>query len=190
MLVREVAATHGGFVAFYEKDYELSREEAVKRANESPMTPEEQLRRLEEDPPDQVSWWTFSDAVKHDPERAWARWARLKEETRDELDSGARGCEVMRQDSPWERARYLAVRQGFIDEWQPRGSLELTLIDQMAQAHTGWLLWLNHFELLAASGVAEQRDQIDRSGKYGSCPGTRRPRRGTGRGARPMRSRR
>ncbi len=130
------------------------------------MTPEEQLRRLEEDPPDQLSWYAFNDAVTLDPERTWGRWDRLREEARDELDSGARGCEAMRQDSPWEQARYLAVRQGFIDEWQPRGSLECVLIDQMAQAHTGWMNNLRHYELLNRAEIAVQEDQVERSGKY------------------------
>ena len=29
-------------------------------------------------------------------------------------------------DSPWQRAQFLAVRQAFVDEWQPRGGIELS----------------------------------------------------------------
>lgn len=166
MLARRMAKAHGDYVAFYEEHYKVSREEAIRRSEESVWTPEQKLEQLETEPPNQITWHAFNDAMKLDPERAWARWDRMKGEARDELDSGVRGCEVMRQDSPWERARYAAVRAGFVEEWQPRGSLELALIDQMAQAYTGWMLWLQHFEALANAEVAVQQDQIERTGKY------------------------
>lgn len=170
MLAREMATTHASYVAFLEENYKVSRVEAIERAGESVWTDEEKLERLEAEPPDQLSWHTFNDAVRLDPERAWARWDKLKEEARDELDGGLRGADVMRQSTPWERARYAAVYNGFVEEWQPRGSLERVLIDQMAQAYTGWTLWLHHFTLLAGAEVELQEKQVNERGRYRQPP--------------------
>ena len=165
-IVGEMARTHGSYVAYFEKHYKLSREEAIKRAEETTLTPEQQLNRLDEQPPDQISWYTFDDATKLDPERAWDRWDRMKDEARDEYESGHRAASAVRHDSPWERVQYLAVRDSFIEEWQPRGGLELSLIDQMAQTYSAWLRWLAHYELLATADVATRERQINDRGRY------------------------
>lgn len=166
MLARVMAHAHGSFVTHFEKHYKLSREDAIAKARETVWTDEDKLRQLEEMPPDQMSWHAFNDAMEIDPERVLDRWDRMKAEARDELACGARGGEVVRQESPWERARYLAVRQGFIDEWRPCGGLEMSLIDQLAQTYTGWMATLRHYELLAQSEVRRIEDEVEKNRWY------------------------
>lgn len=165
-IVGEMARTHGSYVAYFEKHYKLSREEALRRAEETTVTPEDQLRHFEEDPPNQPSWHAFNDAIAIDPERAWDRWDRMKAQARDEYESGHRAASAVRHDTPWERAQYLAIRDGFIEEWQPRGGLELSLIDQMAQTYSAWLRWLAHYELISTADVVTREQQIDDGGRY------------------------
>ena len=42
----------------------------------------------------------------------------------------------------WNIARYLGVRESFIDDWQPNGGIEVALIDMMAQTYFQWQFWL------------------------------------------------
>ena len=72
-------------------------------------------------------------------------WKAVRLEARDEFISGhygARAFEVMRwEHETWKRAQYLAVRDGLIEEWRPRGASEYILIDQMTQAYVMQLEW-------------------------------------------------
>jgi hypothetical protein len=43
--------------------------------------------------------------------------------------------------SAWKRAKFLGVRDSFIDEYKPEGGVEIALIDTMAQAYFLQLHW-------------------------------------------------
>jgi hypothetical protein len=45
------------------------------------------------------------------------------------------------QHEAWRRAPYLAIRDGLIDEWKPRGASEMILIDTMTQSYVMQLEW-------------------------------------------------
>jgi len=118
-------------------------------------------------PPDQVSWLGLSTLIEHDPESGWATWVRIKSEARAELGSGHRAAMAFQwDDSPWERARFLAIRQAFIEEWQPRGGIESTLIDQMAQAHTAYLFWMTRAHVLTVTEGKQEDDKLKRDGYW------------------------
>ena len=112
MLVREMARAHGSYVAYFQEHYKVPREEAIRRACETVWTDEEKLRRLDEQPADQVSWHDLNDAMEIAPDQALARWETIKAEARDELDSGARGAEVVRHDEDDVGARPIGLRRG------------------------------------------------------------------------------
>jgi hypothetical protein len=42
----------------------------------------------------------------------------------------------------WNIARYLGVRESFIDDWQPQGGIEVAMIDMLAQSYFQWQYWL------------------------------------------------
>lgn len=46
-----------------------------------------------------------------------------------------------RMRSAWKRAKFLGVRDSFIDEYRPEGGVEVSLIDTMAQAYFLQLHW-------------------------------------------------
>ena len=66
-------------------------------------------------------------------------WARIRLEARDEFVSGHYGARTMEtmswQHEAWRRAQYLAIRDGLIEEWRPRGASEFILMDMMTQAY-------------------------------------------------------
>ncbi len=80
-----------------------------------------------------------------DPRDAMLLWRASRLEARDEFIGGhyaARAFEVgVLDNDTWRRAQYLAIRDGLIEEWKPRGASELMLIDQMVQAYTMQLYW-------------------------------------------------
>lgn len=99
--------------------------------------------RLTTLPPENVHWWDLEQIQKLDPDLAVAKWNEIKEHARAELRLGHRGAKFVEGEmaGPMGRARFLALRQSFIDEWQPRVGVERALIDMMSQAFTMWEHW-------------------------------------------------
>lgn len=117
--------------------------------------------------PQQVSWLTLAELVQADPERFELAWQRIKGEARAELDSGHRAAGVLPPFSyPWEQAQFLAMRQAFIDQWQPRGGVEDVLIDTMAQAHTSYQMWLSRLMFEATVDVSPDARRAQRAGGW------------------------
>jgi hypothetical protein len=46
------------------------------------------------------------------------------------------------QKSPWQRAHFVAVYQEMIDEWNPRGAIELSMIEVLAVNYFLWRYWV------------------------------------------------
>ena len=64
-------------------------------------------------------------------------WERAKGEGRKEFESGHLAANITfpvgYMKGLWNIARYLGVRESFIDDWNPQGGIEVALIDMMAQ---------------------------------------------------------
>lgn len=82
-------------------------------------------------------------------EQSYDLWTSLKEHARTELESGHRAADPLESfnSTPMDRARFLVLRESFAKQWQPRGGVEMILIDQMAQAHTMWERWMKNASL-------------------------------------------
>ena len=129
-------------------------------------TPRERQRAISEKA-DQVSWFSLSALIEAEPEAGWAVRARVRAEAAEELASGHRAALALCwDDSPWQRAQFLAVRQAFIDEWQPRGGIELTLIDQMAQAHSLYLWWIERAHLQSSLEAGKSSEDLHHNGPW------------------------
>lgn len=83
--------------------------------------------------------WTYS------PEEAEFVWSEMKREGRREFMTGHLAATVFEpvdwMRSAWKRAKFLGVRDSFIDEYQPEGGVEIALVDTMAQAYFLQLHW-------------------------------------------------
>ena len=150
-LMRQMHQSFVRSVAFY-KSAEgglLSTEEARKRAfhachdKEAAKRLFRQLARL---PLESLNFVDL-DAL-HDiaPRVAEKLWEKVKKEGRKEFISGHLAANIafpvgyMKQ--VWNIARYLGVRELFIDDWQPKGGIEVALIDMLAQTYFQWQYWL------------------------------------------------
>ena len=80
------------------------------------------------------------------PRAAEGFWEIAKIEGRAEFESGHLAANItfpedyMKQ--VWNIARYLGVRESFLDDWQPKGGIEVAMIDMMAQSYFQWQYWL------------------------------------------------
>lgn len=92
-----------------------------------------------------VSWGDIGTLWNESPADAVELWKALRLEARDEFISGhygARAFEVAEyMHEVWKRAQYLAIRDGLVAEWKPRGASEFILIDTMVQSYVMQLEW-------------------------------------------------
>ena len=142
-LAGELGKAFGRLVLAYEKHFSLSREEAVQRITEPPDGGQRALTC----PPDQVSWIDLHLIARTDPDRSTARWEEIKRAALDEVRTGHRAAKAvevgtLNDESAWQRAQFLALREELSAEWQPRNGIERQLLDTMAQA--GYLTWLQN----------------------------------------------
>lgn len=108
--------------------------------------------------PQKATWAELERLAARDPRRMLARWHELYQAALDELSSGHRAAaavEAPSEKTPWDRARFTALRASYIEEWQPRGGIEQSLIDMMAQAYTLYSHWLS--VLTQETGTSTER---------------------------------
>lgn len=133
-LAREMADEYQSFVRFYQTRMEKTAAEAHEAAMEPAA--DDYLEYTMNAPPDQVSWHAISTVAERDPALGRQMWLRLLDQARDDLASGNRAARAMEgyDHAPWDRARFLALRESLAEEWQPRNGIEWMLVDMLAQA--------------------------------------------------------
>ena len=163
-LAREMARAYVQMVRLHRERLDLSAAEADARAGDLAAYDAE---RVVDAPPDEVSWFSLGRAAEHDPARAQAAWERIGAEARDELASGHRAAAALEWDgTPWTRARFLAIRESFVQDWRPRGGTELALIDQMAQAHATYLFWMERLHVRSVGEANVEDRTLEREGSW------------------------
>jgi hypothetical protein len=137
-------------------------------AAEAARTPRDHaLERVRTAPPDQLSWSTLAQAVRHDPAVTLEAWERVKDAARQELCSGHRTAKSLeRAGTPWDRARFLALRDAFRADWQPRGGVESALIDLLAQSFGTYLHWSERLALYVDSQCETEDVKLKRDGYW------------------------
>lgn len=86
----------------------------------------------------------------------------------DELESGKRSAKVVGHNAdPFERARYLAIRDSFLDQWQPQGGIESAMIEMMAVAFSLQLYWFGIAHDRAIGVHDDQRESLKRYASSG-----------------------
>lgn len=162
VLARHLAAIYAPLFARYLREQELSQaavQEQIVRGN----------RQLEGRPVENLSWWDLAALAHEDPALAASGWAQMKEAARQELLTGSRAAVAVEHqfDSAWKRVQFLVLRDSYIEEWRPQGGIELSLIDNMAQAQTEWLYWLERLHFYATcEGQTFDMRQAEQKGKW------------------------
>lgn len=120
-----------------------------------------------------VDWIDFSDLSQlnsFSTSMAQNVWEIIKREARDEFESGhlAAGAfePVDYLKDAWTRARYLGLRESFADEWEPRGGIELCMIDLMAQAFFQVQYWTEQSVRCARTEPREEAYEYQKWKQY------------------------
>jgi hypothetical protein len=98
-----------------------------------------------------------------DTEDCFKLWSRVREAADDDLQIGKRGAKVAGENTtPYSFAQYLAIRDSFADQWQPRGGIESAMIEMLTVSYSLQMYWSTLAHERAISTHDRQRDQVQR----------------------------
>ncbi|MCG3143387.1 MAG: hypothetical protein HONDAALG_00735 [Gammaproteobacteria bacterium] len=148
-ILREMQKARCEMLRFYLKPEggSLPIEEAIKTVDgpDDDDYTEQLIANLLSESVEMVSWYSLERLHARAPKVAKKIWELVKEEARKEFESGHRAAEVFEPvhwlRDTWRRAKYLGLRESFIDQWKPQGGIELALIDQLTQSFYLYLYW-------------------------------------------------
>jgi hypothetical protein len=138
-------------VAFYKSPGggSLSTEDARARAFHACNNKEEakeQFRTMMGLPLESLNFGDLLKLHSFAPRVAERFWEKAKREGRKEFESGHLAANITfpvdYMKRLWNIARYIGVRESFIDDWNPRGGIEIALVDMLAQSYFQWQFWL------------------------------------------------
>lgn len=125
----------------------LTLDEAIKKAESfmAGTTAEKLFTELKYRSVNHLDWLDFEHLFRLEPAAAEALWKRLKTEAREDFESGSLAAKIFemtewRRD-PWRRAQYVGIRDAFIDDYKPRGAIELSMIDMAVTAYFLYYYW-------------------------------------------------
>ena len=144
-LSRQLARGYAELVEAHRRSWGITSAEAEEKAR---MPRDQALEMVRTEPVEQLSWWMLTTAMEHDPEAVLAAWKRVGDAARQEWRSGHRTAQSLdHRGTPWDRARFLALRESFRDDWNPHGGIESALVDLLAQSFGTYLRWMERLEM-------------------------------------------
>ena len=163
---REMADEYQSLVRFYQTRMEKTAAEAHEAASEP--ADDFALDRAMTVPPNEVTWHTISAVAERDPTLGQQVWLRLVDAARDDLASGNRAARAMEgyQHDPWDRARFLVLRESLAKEWRPANGIEWMLVDMLAQAFTLYEADMQHLMTYMTMEASLNDYQIQKNNKY------------------------
>ncbi len=150
-LMRQMQQGYLRRVAYYRSDAGgcLSLEESRSRAFHGCTNQEEALKifdSLMSMPLEILNFVNLLELQTYSPRSAEWIWEKLKQEGKKEFESGHLAANITfpveYMKGMWNIARYLGVRESFLNDWKPKGGIEVALIDMMAQSYFQWQYWL------------------------------------------------
>lgn len=130
------------------------------------------LERLRHTPFDEVSWRDVQEAIGEDRERATLCINAVFDAAYGYIASGIYAADAVGFKSPFERAQFSVIREGFKNDWQPRGAVESGLVDMLAQTYVSWQYWLSRSfsiannEATVSEQTAKTRRPYDDAGSW------------------------
>lgn len=149
-LLRVLSKVYNQHVAYLrsERGGSLSLEEARAQAYKKNVTDEEALKIFDSAltrPTENISFWELMRINDNSPALAQNLWEMMKREAAIEFETGHRAAEAFEpaeyMTDAWNRASYLGFRESLCEEWQPKGGIELSMIDAIAQSWLSLQYW-------------------------------------------------
>ncbi len=150
-LFRQMHQSFVSRVAYYRSSAggSLSIDEAREQAFHACTNTEEakkEFNMLLSQPLENLNFVDLLELHNFAPRVAERLWENTKREGRKEFESGHLAANtafpVDYMKKLWNIARYLGVRESFIDDWNPQGGIEVAMIDMMTQSWFQWQFWL------------------------------------------------
>jgi hypothetical protein len=166
-VLAEAAQSFIETIEFYKKDFgdPMSHDEAVRETLRIYAGRRQRVAGLQ---PRDVTWGQIAALAEVNPDDALTLWQRVRQAADDELESGKRGAEVAAHNAnPYERARYLAIRDAFADQWQPQGGIESAMIEMLAQAYSLQMYWSTVAHGRTIGIYDDQRESLKRYASSG-----------------------
>lgn len=164
-LVRVLGNFYGRQMAYFrsEQGGSLSLEEARKLTYQRSYDDNQavhSLNKLLSEPSDQISFEDLWLLNQNNAAIAENLWEMLKRDAKGEFESGHRAAEVFEpadhMKNAWNRASYLGLRESFCEEWQPKGGIELSMIDAITQAYLQLQFWTKESVIRSRTSPIEE----------------------------------
>ena len=170
-LLRQLQQTFAANVAYYRSPEggALSVEDARQAAFRPCTDPEEakkELNMMLSLPLERLNFIDLMKLQSLSPRTAEMFWESAKLEGRKEFESGHLAANtafpVNYMKGLWNVARYMGVRESFIDDWNPQGGIEVAMIDMLAQSWFQWQYWLAQTVKRSETRERETHPEYDR----------------------------
>jgi hypothetical protein len=162
VVVAAMSRAFKGTIDFYKAEHGggLSHAEAVKSAEALQESRRQWIR--EGKPLKEIDWTDLSAVAEENLTESVEVWGRVREAAVAELESGRRSGYVVGDIGAWEYAQFLAIRDAFADEWQPRGGIEAAMIDMLTIAYSLQMYWASIAHQRATRTHDRQKKDLNR----------------------------
>jgi hypothetical protein len=103
-------------------------------------------------------------AHQEDPEQAALCLTAIYDRAGDYIKAGLFASNALDLHLPFEKGQFSFIRIGFHEEWQPRGAIEASMVDTLAQCYFAWQYWLTR-SFQVANNQDTAREQIKKNKK-------------------------
>jgi hypothetical protein len=163
-LLRLLSEYFGRQIAYFRSEQggalslEAAREAAYSRKYDEAEA-SVQLNQLLSVPSDKIKFEQLWMLHQNSAPMAENLWELIKRQAQREFESGHRAGAVFEpadyMTDAWNRASYLGLRESLCKEWQPKGGIELTMIDAVAQAWLQLQFWTKESVLRSRTKARE-----------------------------------
>jgi hypothetical protein len=104
----------------------------------------------------------LDEVFKSNPEYAQQLWEELKEQALLDFKSEHFAAELFErtdwQKDAWKRAHFAAIFQEMVDEYKPRGAIEVTMLEVLAVNYFLWRYWIMEHLQCATTEARQESD--------------------------------
>lgn len=102
-----------------------------------------------------VTWDGVMAAYEEDPEQALLCLRAIYARAGEYVKVGMLASQALDLHIPFEKGQFSYIRLAFHEEWQPRGGIEASMVDTLAQCYAAWQYWL-----MRSFQVANNQDTV------------------------------
>lgn len=167
-VIRELWRANYQMVTFFMKPEggSLSLDEAIRKASEKlgegPMLDKE-MDRIAGWDVDSISWHTLDRVFRTKPSYAQQIWEEVKEQALNDFKSGHFAAAIFEgtdwQKDVWKRAHFVVIFQEMVEEYKPRGAIEMSMVEMVAVNYFLWQHWVG--EHLQRARTEPRRESND-----------------------------